>query len=125
VVATVGQVEGAAETAAAFDKLRDDVRAMPATHEKIARARIPGVASLTPVRTGELRGSWDTAPTPSGSSIVSPLARAAVFEYGSAARGISAVRMVQRTLEAEGQKMSDEYAAAILEAGKRRGFPIE
>lgn len=48
-----------------------------------------------------------------------------MIEYGSAARGISAVAMVQRTLEAESQAIADEYAAAILEAGKRRGFPVE
>jgi hypothetical protein len=125
VVATVGPVEGVDETAAAFDKLRDDVRDMPATHDKIARARLGSVARLTPVRTGELRGSWDTEPTSSGSSIVSPLAYAPVIEYGSAARGISAVGMVQRTLEADATKIADEYAASILEAGRRRGFPIE
>lgn len=124
-VAKVGQVEGAAETAAAFDKLRDDVRSMPDVHDKIARARIPGVASRTPVRTGALAGSWDTEPSSGGSAIVSPLAYAAVIEYGSSSRGISAVAMVQRTLEAESQAIADEYGTAILEAGKRRGFPVE
>jgi hypothetical protein len=123
-VAKLGPVEGVDETAAAFDKLRDDVRDMPATHDKIARARLGSVARLTPVRTGALAGSWDTEPTKGGSSIVSPLAYAAVIEYGSASRGISAVRMVQRALEADAQKVADEYGAAILDAGKRRGFPV-
>ena len=124
-VVKVEPVKGAAETAAAFDLLRGDVDDMPATHDKVARARLGQVASRTPVRTGALAGSWDTEPIDHGSAIISPLAYAAVIEYGSAARGISAVAMVQRTLEAESQAIADEYAAAILEAGKRRGFPVE
>jgi hypothetical protein len=125
VVATVGPVEGVEETAAAFDGLASDVRDMPATHDKVARARLGAVARLTPVRTGALQGAWDTESNAKGSAIISPLAYAAVIEYGSAIRGISAVHMVQRALEADAQKVSDEYGTAILEAGKRRGFPIE
>jgi hypothetical protein len=124
VVAKLGPIEGVPETQAAFDKLREDVRAMPDTHEKIARARLGSVARLTPVRTGALAGSWDTEPIAGGSAIISPLAYAAVIEYGSADRGISAVRMIARTLEADQRAMGDEYGAAILARAKARGFRV-
>jgi hypothetical protein len=118
-------ITGGPETAAAFDKLGDDVHDLSATHEKVARARLGQVAALTPVRTGALRSSWGAAGTPSAGSITSPLAYAAVIEYGSEARGISAVAMISRTLEAEQLALLEEYRTAILERATARGFRLE
>jgi hypothetical protein len=118
-------VTGGPETAAAFDKLRDDVADLSSTYEKVARARLGSVAKLTPVRTGELRDSWDATGSPSSGSITSDRDYAATIEYGSELRGISAVRMVSRTLEAEQVQLAEELDAAILERAKARGFRIE
>jgi hypothetical protein len=118
-------VTGGPETAAAFDKLRDDVADLSSTHEKVARARLGSVAKLTPVRTGALRDSWDATGSPSSGSITSDRDYAATIEYGSELRGISAVRMVSRTLEAEQVQLAAELEAGILERAKARGFRIE
>ena len=118
-------VHGTAETARAFDQLRDDVADLSTTHEKVARARLVGVRSRTPVRSGALAGSWDAVGATTGGSIVSPLAYAPVLEYGSVERGISAVAMVAATLEAEQVELVDELEVGILEAGKRRGFRVD
>jgi hypothetical protein len=123
-VAKLGPVKGGPETAAAFDQLAGDVRDMPAVHGKVAEGRLAGVASRTPVLTGQLRGSWEAAGTARAGSIMSPLAYAATIEGGSV-RGVVAVGMVARTLEAEAGKVADEYDAAILELARRRGFAIE
>lgn len=117
-------VRGGPETAHAFDGLRDDVANLEATHHKVAQARLAGVARRTPVRTGELAGSWAAEGSTTGGSIVSPLAYAPVIEYGSAERGITAARMVRDTLEAETGELLEEYRAGILEAAKRRGFRV-
>ena len=117
-------VKGGPETAAAFDKLGDDVADLSATHEKVARARLGGVARLTPVRSGDLRGSWDAASSATAGSITSPLAYAATIEGGSELRGVSAVRMIARTLEAEQAQLAEEYRTAILERALARGFRI-
>jgi len=118
-------VTGGPETAAAFDKLGEDVADLSSTHERVARARLGGVARLTPVRTGALVGSWDAAGSPSAGSISSPLAYAATIEGGSDLRGISATRMIARTLEAEQQQLAEEYRLAILERARARGFRLE
>jgi hypothetical protein len=124
VAARAPVVTGGPETAAAFDKLRDDVRDLSATHEKVARARLGSVARLTPVRSGALRDSWDAAGSATAGSIMSPLAYAAAQEYGSDRRGISAVRMIARTLEADQVALLEEYDAAILERARARGFRL-
>lgn len=117
-------VTGGAETGRAFDQLASDVVEMPDTHERIARARLSGVRSLTPVRSGALIGSWDASGKPGIGSILSPLAYAPSVEYGVQARGIPPVGMVRRTLEAESAAIVAEYEAAIRDRGRRRGFRV-
>ena len=117
-------VTGGPETAAAFDKLGEDVADLSSTHERVARARLGGVARLTPVKSGELRGSWDAAGSASAGSITSPLAYAATIEGGSD-RGVSAVRMVARTLEAEQAELLEEYRVSILDRARARGFRVD
>lgn len=118
------EVSGGPETARAFDKLADDLGDLSAVNERVARGRIPGVATLTPVRTGALRGSWDAQGNPDSGSILSPLPYAATIESGSEARRIEPVAMVRRTLEAQAAAAAEEYRAAVLELARKRGFRI-
>jgi hypothetical protein len=116
------KVTGQAETAAAFAALRKDVAAMPDAYGSVAAGRIPGVRSRTPVRTGELAGSWESVGEPTRGAITSRLLYAGPIEYGwleNAGR-----RMVRDTLEAEAQEIADELGRAIEAKGKRRGFGL-
>lgn len=116
-------ITGGPETARAFDQLAEDVSNLGPTHHKIATARLGGVRSRSPVRTGALAGSWSASSDSSGGSITSDVSYAPVLEYGSI-RGVSAVAMVARTLEAEQTELLEEYQAAILERARARGFRV-
>lgn len=116
-------VTGGAETARAFDQLADDIAKMSDVHERIARGRIPGIAGRTPVRTGELRGSWEAEGSPQGGSILSPLAYAVPINFGT--RVLAPVAMIEKTFEAEAKSIEKEYEEAIKEAAKRRGFRVD
>jgi hypothetical protein len=118
-------VTGGAETARAFDQLADDVANMGPVHERIARARLPGVARRTPRRTGALAGSWYPSGDKSGGGILSPLDYAGVIEYGAPGRSIAPVGMIAATLEAEADQIAAEYEEAIRERAKARGFRVE
>lgn len=118
------KVTGQAETAAAFAALERDVVAMPDAYQAVAGARIAGVRSRTPVRTGDLVGSWDAVGEPSRASITSRLVYAGPIEYGWFEHNIAAQRMVRDTLEAEAQSIADELGAAIEAKAKRRGFDV-
>lgn len=117
-------VTGGPETAHAFDQLRGDIADLSGAHDKVARARLPGVARRTPVRTGELRGSWETSSAPDSGSILSPLPYAGPVEYGVPARGIVGAAMIARTLEEESAAIAAEYEAAIRDRAKARGFRV-
>lgn len=119
------EVTGGAETARAMNQLGDDVTNMGPVHERIARARLPGVARRTPRRTGALASSWDARGDPSGGGILSPLDYAGVLESGAPGRGIAPVAMVAATLEAETAQIAAEYETAIRERAKARGFRVE
>jgi hypothetical protein len=117
------KVSGGPETAAAFDKLASDIADMSATHERVARARLGGVAKRTPVLTGALASSWDAEGHPDSGSILTPLPYGAVIEWGSVRRNITPAAMVARTLEADQAAMVAEYEAAIADMARKRGFP--
>jgi len=117
------EIKGAAETAHAFDALRNDLADMAPAHEKIARARLPGVRQRTPVRSGALASSWDAEGSPDGGGILSPLPYAGPIEFGSSARNIIGVGMIAATLEAEAADVTAEYGEAIAERARARGFP--
>jgi hypothetical protein len=119
-----GTVSGGPATVRAFDQLAQDVANLGPQHERIARARLSGVAARTPVRSGQLAGSWDATATDTGGAIVSPLDYAGVIEYGSSDRGITAAAMVARTLEADTAAILAEYEQAIRDRAKARGFRV-
>lgn len=117
--------KGGPETARAFSQLADDVKNLEATHEKVARARLGGVSSRSPVDTGALAASWQSTGAATYASIISPLAYAPVHEYGSDTRGITASAMVSQTLEAEQNELLEEYHEGIMERAKSKGFRID
>jgi hypothetical protein len=119
------RVTGGAETAAAFDKLAADVADMTATHERIARARLGGVARRTPVLSGALANSWDARGSASAGTILSPLPYAGPIEGGWIRRNIAPAAMIARTLEAETDAIVAEYETSIADMARKRGFPRE
>jgi hypothetical protein len=118
------KVTGQAETAAAFAALQRDVAAMPDAYQAVAAGRLGGVRSRTPVATGALAGSWETAGEPDRGVITSRLVYAGPIEYGWLEHNIMPARMVRDTLEAEAEKIADELGRAIEAKGKKRGFRV-
>jgi hypothetical protein len=118
------KVSGGPETIAAFEGLRQDIASMPDAHDAVARARIPGVRSRTPVRSGDLASSWDAAGDSHGGAITSRLVYAGPIEYGWLEHNIAAQRMVRDTLEAEQKDVADGYGVEIEKRAKQRGFDL-
>jgi hypothetical protein len=116
------KVEGVREVQRAlkaFDAKTEDLKAV---HTTVARTLLPGIASRTPRRTGELAGSWDAGATKTRARLLSSRPYAGPIEYGWTARGIEPARMVRATIEAEQGEIVERYEDELEKLADRIGF---
>lgn len=118
-------VEGREEVAAGFDELRHDLADLSAVHREVLGPLIPEVAAASPVRTGELRSSWELRVDRDSGSIESGLRYAGPLEFGVPSRGIEAVAMVRSTLRSNESELNAGYAKGITDRARAIGFEVD
>lgn len=115
-------ISGQREVAAAFDALARDVADLSEPHKRVAELIVPGASRRSPRRSGALAASWRAEASKIAAGVVSDVPYAGPVEYGVPSRGMPGARMVADTIAEQVDAITAEYAKAIEDRGKRRGF---
>lgn len=113
-----GEVEGEAETKAAFISLASKIENDAVAATKAATVVANAAGSLAPVRTGALASSYGVQE----SYIISSVPYAVYIEYGAPARNMSPQYIVEKAFELSAAPVEDVYSQWIAGEAKSVGF---
>lgn len=119
------RVSGVREVQRAMKELDADVADLKRAHLAVSSALVPGIASRTPRRTGELAASWAAGATKTRARMTSSKPYAGVIEYGWSARGIEPARMVRDTVGASSAEILATYERELARLGRSAGFDVK
>jgi hypothetical protein len=100
----------------ALGELAGEVAAMPETWAAVGDELLPAVRQRTPVRTGDLRDSWDAAGEPGKATISSDLPYAGVIE--------SREHPVADAIDASERVVVDVLEREVAKAARSIGFEV-
>jgi hypothetical protein len=118
------KVSGLAEVNAALHKVERSAQDMTDAHRRIVSSILPGVASRTPRRSGDLASSWSAGATKTRGRVLSSLAYAGPIEWGDAKRNVIGAHMVSDTIDDETPAIVAGYSEELERAGRAAGFEV-
>ena len=113
-----GEVIGAKETQAAFNRLASRIESDATAATKTAAVVAAKAGMLAPVLTGALAGSYGVEDV----NVVSSVPYAIYIEYGAPARNMTPQYVVQEAFEASAAQIEEVYSQWIASEARSAGF---